>query len=922
MTARHLGSLLLLSVTTTAVLGADDPLPPYARARLGTVRFRHGIDIRGVTFTPDGQTILSLGQDDRLRVWNAETGQHLRDVEGGEFLSRDGRIVTAIHTDRMSFIDLLSGKQLGTIPFENHSRGRPTISPDGKVAALGGEERDNERKPFVQLWEVPGGKERDKLTPSKAWMDKRDRGRSCDFSHLVFSPNGRHLAAVGNFHGAHSWGACVWDVATAKEMPILERFLALRGVPTFSTDGKLLAAPCEEWEPGFVRSVRIWDVATGKRLRDLDTGRGFGQSIPLMFSPDGKRLAAWGDDIALHIWDIATGKALPAPDLSNMLRRGVHATFSPDGKLLAAAVDRGPFRLFDVETGKVVRQLGSDLALGEQGHGRDQPALLQPGRLGASMAFSPDGKVLAAAGGGGVIRRWDVASGKELRPDGGGHEGYVFGLAIAPDGKRIASAGGDNTVRLWNLNTSREERSWAGPVEKENEYTGLRSAVFTAAFNLDGKQLATGWRDGRVQKWDIASGAEVGQFAAHNYNLRSLVFLPDDRLISTGLHDQRVSLWRANGEKLRDLLGQPAEEARSRAPVRSATAVSPSGRLLAVIGSKPDLSPNLQLWELTSGQLRREISLPRHLQVESTPLDHAVRDYWQAIRDQTICFAPDERTLAWSHHNQVTLWDVARGKELRQFGGQHAPVYDVAFTPDGKLLAAASSDGTVRLWDVATATLRAELIGHHGGVFCVAFTPDGRSLVSGGSDSSLLVWDLSRILTDAAKAPAETKANALWEQLADPDARRAGQALDHLLAAPQQTVMLLREKLRPAAAEEVERARRLLKDLDSDQFDRRKTAESELEKLIDVAEPLLRERLKNNPPLELRQRIERVLQTTGGCLLDPQRLRTLRAVELLEQIGTAEARQLLEALAGGAPEARVTQEARATLKRLGEPARP
>ena len=132
-----------------------------------------------------------------------------------------------------------------------------------------------------------------------------------------------------------------------------------------------------------------------------------------------------------------------------------------------------------------------------------------------------------------------------------------------------------------------------------------------------------------------------------------------------------------------------------------------------------------------------------------------------------------------------------------------------------------------------------------------------------------------------------------------------------------QAVALIEKRVRPVAAPDPKRLVKLLADLESDQFESRRQAESELLQLGDVAEPALRKALADDPPLDLRQRLERLLKRSEkGATAKVQR--DLRAIEVLELIGSTDARRVLQNLAGGAPHARLTREAKSASKRLGK----
>ncbi|MBI1914566.1 MAG: hypothetical protein HYS12_07485 [Planctomycetes bacterium] len=207
--------------------------------------------------------------------------------------------------------------------------------------------------------------------------------------------------------------------------------------------------------------------------------------------------------------------------------------------------------------------------------------------------------------------------------------------------------------------------------------------------------------------------------------------------------------------------------------------------------------------------------------------------------------------------------------------------------------------------------------GTDGKVACVAFAPGGKVLATGSNDTTVLFWGLAGPTGDGKQpAPGEKELQSLWADLAGEDAAKAYRAIWALVASPQQAVPFLRKHLKPAVPADAQKLKQLLADLDSPRFSVREKAIQELAKLGDLAEPGLRRVLEGKPSLEVRQRVERLLEQLQGPVVTPDRLREIRAVEALEHMGTAEARRLLKELAAGAAGARLTREATAADARL------
>jgi hypothetical protein len=281
-----------------------------------------------------------------------------------------------------------------------------------------------------------------------------------------------------------------------------------------------------------------------------------------------------------------------------------------------------------------------------------------------------------------------------------------------------------------------------------------------------------------------------------------------------------------------------------------------------------------------------------------------------------VAFSTDGKTVAagsWEY--AVRLWDVSSGKEVRRLKSWDLPITSIAFTPDGKLLAVAGWDGIVRLWELLTGKEIHRFTGHIGEIMSIAISPDGRLLATGSKDTSVLVWDLDGREDLRKGLPSAKGMEVLWETLGQ-DATKAYLASRRLVAAPQQTVVLLKERLRHTPSVDHDKLTRLINNLGSNDFQVREKASVELAELAELAEPDLQKALKGKPSLESRRRIEDLLKKLQDRP-SSTRLRVSRSIRVLELINTSEGKQLLQSFADRDSENQLTKEAKLALARLG-----
>jgi hypothetical protein len=389
----------------------------------------------------------------------------------------------------------------------------------------------------------------------------------------------------------------------------------------------------------------------------------------------------------------------------------------------------------------------------------------------------------------------------------------------------------------------------------------------------------------------VGTGKELGRFVTAVGGIRSVAWPPDGKTVAAACDDRAIHLWDPRtGEELGRLGGHEH--------FVSSVAFSPDGKLLA----SASLDHTVRLWDVAG---RREV---RKL------LGHG-------DNVASVAFSPDGRILASGSWDQsARLWEVCTGRMLCVLPTGKYGIPFVTFSPDGRLLATAHHNSEARLWEVATGREAASLA--EAGM-TLAFSPDGKTLAAGRIDSTVLLWDVTRLLRGKSRPAAEVSPRDLeqaWSDLAGGDAEKAYQGIGRLVTAPRQSVPFLRERLRKAAPPGPElrkRLARLIGDLDADDFPRRDRARAELERVGEIAEPAVRRALAGRPTAEARRRLEPLLETwSGPPEASPDRLRVVRALLVLEQMDSPEARRLVADLAAGEAGAWLTREAQAAERRL------
>jgi RNA polymerase sigma factor (sigma-70 family) len=471
---------------------------------------RHERRIQDFAFSPDGKLLASAGGDNVLHLSETTTGNELRNVdaeEGCVAFSPDGKTVAVgNHSGTVTLWETATLKEQATLKPAAPSSTSFCLaySPDGTLLAVGGD------KDLV-LWDITARKEQRRLPERKT-------------RQLAFTPDSKTLACAGE------WEIHLWDVTTGLELhprpghdgrvlsvavssdgkfvasaswgdPIVHLWDAATGKPhalclshdkfvsscQFSADDKLLVTIAE-------RTLRIWDMATGRELRRFAIEDPNGGVLGCHLSPDGKRLAAVSvthedapqrDRCQMCVWEARTGKLLARRPFQGFLSsRFTHPRFTPDGECVTAD-SKECLTIEETTTGRELARI--------------------PGDLGHPVAISPDSKLIAVGihetldvprGGWKPrgVRVAEVATGQELF-----HlDGRIDFVAFSRDGRVLATADPD-AIRLWDAFTGAQlfRRPWPESLVRDQWLTPF--ALFPGT-----RAMATGMADGTILVWDLA----------------------------------------------------------------------------------------------------------------------------------------------------------------------------------------------------------------------------------------------------------------------------------------------------------------------------------------------------------------------------------------------------------------------------------
>jgi WD40 repeat protein len=573
------------------------------REPIGEALKGHKDSIRSLAFSPDGKILASGSNDGTIILWDVATRKPLgpplighTDVIASIVFTPDGKMLASGSADSTILLwRVKTGYRVGK-PLRGHTSwiGSLAISPDGKMLASGSEDKT------IILWNIE----------TRQPIGQPLKGHTSTVISLAFTPDSKRLASSSDDERI-----ILWDVETGQ--PIGQPLNLNSGIIhsiAFSPDGKILAAGSND------RTVLLLNVETWQIMEQPLRGHTSFVST-LAFTPDGKTLASSGDDSTIILWDLssvlnATTEA--EGPISQVLREHTEAVnrvvFSSDGKILASASNDGTIILWDAATrkplGPPLRGYGgviSDLAFTSDGkilasdsgngivllwdvsealHTSGDVDHAAPRELRgnikyvSTIAFSPDGKILASGGDDSTIILWDVPTGQPIGRPLKGHTDWAETIAFSPDGKILASGSSDTNLMLWNVATGQSVK------QLMNEYHG---AVESVVFSPDGKLLASGQGDGVIILWDAKNWQQVGQpLSEHTSFVKSVAFSPDGKVLASGSGDNSIILWDApTGQPI----GQPLA---GHAAYVTSVAFSPDGKILA----SSSFDSTIVLWDI------------------------------------------------------------------------------------------------------------------------------------------------------------------------------------------------------------------------------------------------------------------------------------------------------------------------------------
>ncbi len=927
---RHLLALgCFILMTSMAAAQEKAKLPDGAALRIGKHRLRVGGAIADYAFTPDHRTLIVAYDEKDPRQPNIVLFDVATGLERTRLAVRGAKHIAMARHKPMMAVDSYDGVELWDVAAEKRLRqwdfpecvdeaSAVAIAPDGAqvVAAT----------PTLLRWNANTGEVLPSFRPRSSEFPVQALQFSMDGSKLVTTeshPRSDRSRRYFGFGGAEE--SLVFEVANWYLSPISGMVgprTRLLHTTLWSIGSQFVFRP-------HVPMTVVWDAKTGTKLFEIGNDIGgdavvspdaslvalsgrnnftYNRRVDLIrlergwphvgsldgagmivFSPDSKQIVVDGN----YLWDIAARKKvreIDALDASSM-------RFSYDGKLLAAVT-------------------GDEM----QGDRYGERYGIRTHKYYSSLAYpSPMSES-------NVLQLLDVSTGKPKSYEDG-YAGAVGGLTYSPDGRWLASFSRE-MLFLHDAKTGAEVRRW----------TTHKGRITQIVFAPDGKTLASASYDTTIALWDPATGKERRRLTYANRPETALAFSPDGKILISITDDGAMRRWNVAEGKFLD----------STQPLAMVSpAVAKSGDYVGYLDVNRE-----------TGSIRLQWLRTRTGKTLAQPDPHLL--FAQHSGSESLAFSANGKLLAASGYvvtgennpaHAVRVWESATQREVVRFPSEQIPTRLLAISPDGRMLAQGSalpgkkreafellplpfdkvdrndqplSEYAIMLRDLASAqenrkdddkTLR-PITGHLSRITCLAFSPDGKFLATGGVDQVVYIWRVEHFFKPATEPLFKGEVAELWSHLADGDPGKAYRAIAQLERQPKETVALLRKHLPPAAVAEAKVIDKHLRDLASGNFAVRSQANTALEKLGDQATAQLQVALKTPANLEVKRRLETLIEKLDRPFELPDNIRAYRALALLERIGTPEAQQLLEELSRGAPSAWLSAEARESLRRV------
>ena len=642
-------------------------LPEGATARLGKG------NITQIAYSPDGMHLAAAGSagiwvyDMTIRREVALLTGNMGPVSGVAF-SPDGSIIVSGNEDGTVWVwNRHTGKHIQTFEI-SVSILSVAISPDGKTIATGSGEESDMGSIGITLLDITTGEY------------LKSFGGPHEVLSVCFSPDGKTLASSGD-----KWDSNIrlWDVQTGELLKTLKKRTAFEDFEgrdvnsvVFSPDGNMIVSGSGHG------TIRLWNPNTGEFIKYLV---GHTKSVnSVVFSPNGNTLISTGED-GVCLWNVNTGEFIKEVQVP-----AVSAAFSPDGKTCAIASEMG-ISVWNAHTFNTRKTLTKNRGSEDKFRGKDIGSI-------QSLAFSPDGNTIVSCGGN-DLHLWDSGTNQLLKTLIG-HTESVNSVVLSPDGETIVSASDDGTIRLWNANTRKPLKTLMAHADSVN----------SVVFSSDGNTIASAGNDRTIRLWNANTGELLRTLTGHIENVNTVAFSPDGKTIASG------------------------------------------GGRLVYLGGREDsgtcVGQEIRLWNASTGELFK--TLTGHTSVVNSvvfsPDGSTIASgsgHWMGY--EGVVSAGEE----------VRLWNANTGELLKTLTGHKDVVSSVAFSPDGNLivsgdryywdefLSSGAFSGKIRVWDAHTGEHLKTLKGHTGGVSSVAFSPNGKTLASARTDGTILLWDFS-----------------------------------------------------------------------------------------------------------------------------------------------------------------------------------